>query len=82
MAFRVSMHDDEVERVIKCEDGGKSARHVSCGRWIQASKIRCDHIHLESMALGDASDVPTQRLIRWTIGQQERARRHASIKTI
>lgn len=78
----VSMHDDKIERIVKRKDGRKPACHIPGGRWIQASQIGGHNVHFEPMPLGDARHVATQRLVGWTVGQEKRAGRHASIKEI
>lgn len=58
-----------IEGIVKRKDGRKPAGHIARGRGIQASQIGGDNVHFEPLPLRDASDVATQRLVRWTIGQ-------------
>jgi hypothetical protein len=74
--------DDEVEPIVEAEDRSETDGHVQSRGRVQSPEIRGNYVKFEAVALGYPSYVPAQWFVGGAIRQEERARRHASVKEI
>lgn len=72
----------EVEPIVETKDRLESLVHSLSGRRVQSPKIGSNDVKFEAVALGYPRYVPAQWFVGGTIRQEERARRHASVKEI
>lgn len=82
LPLRVAVHYDQLKTVVELQNGFQSLGHLKPGWRVQSPEVWSDNVKLNPLTLCDAGDVPSQRRVRGTVRQKERARRHASVREI